>query len=964
MKKLILVLGLLFVSALCLEAQSVSVDKFKAKLAHKLYKEKVYSKSLELYLELDSVANGSIEEFQYYIALNYLKLREDRTKAIPYLENTKSYFYEIGLEEDYYYLLATAYHLDYRFDEAVMSYDKFLQLSSKRDKRTKVVQRSIDMCMDAKALVAKPAQVDIQNLGNVVNSKYSENTPVISADESVIIFNSNREGSTGGKMNQFGELDSVYGYYFDDIYVSIAINDNWLKPVKIGGGLNTPQHDDVVSLSPDGQRLFIYRSDSMLYGNIFYCDLMGYSWGPLRKLPAPINTKYWENSGSITADGKTFFFSSNRPGGTGDGDFDIYMVRQLPDGSWAEAQNLGTMINTKYDEYSPFIHPDGKTLYFSSKGHNSMGGYDIFKTTLQNGEWTVPVNLGHPVNTPDDDVDFVLSGDGKRGYYSSAHPGGEGEKDLYVINFISEYKDVSPGPVTMLKGMINSCSGASIETASLSVSDNITGELMGIYRPNTATGKYMVIIPKGVDYRISVDADGFESTEFNIVTRKNELFKQENKNVVLCSSSQNCGDKCDKGSYVEGGDGKESIAVDNGLIADESDSKKSDDKKTTANSDVFTMMMNEDISINVWSNDKAINGKLKLDDIIITDGVKNGDLTFDGSIKEFYYQPNKGFSGVDEFEYMICATNGACDNAIAKIYVNDPNNPNPESALARNDERSITKSSSSDHSSYGNKKPLKIELDKEFTLYNIYFNYSESSIRKDSEGSLESIVDFMSGRDDLSITITAHTDSRGTQPYNLDLSKKRANVVKQYLMKNGVKSKQIKAIGKGEDDPINVCERDFDCNEKEHQLNRRMVFLIKGDGIRIESVQPEVVKVNPRPGSEEYKRIEEKPNTQKEREAYNNLLKLKANIQMSGLVFKVQLAAYDRQIMSNDVIGDMDIKSIEKVSDNLYRYFGNNFSSLEAAHRRVAALGGNCFVVPYLNGRRMTWEALNDLLVK
>ena len=1069
-------------------AQIEDIDKEVIKTANRLFKQKNYSASLKIYLQLDSIVDGDVEEFQYYIALCYLEQREDRTKAIPYLENNRSYFYELGLEEDYFFYLGLAYHLDYRFDEAILAYDKFLLLSGKRDKRNREVERWIDMCMDAKTLVANPVQVDIQNLGSKINTNYAEHTPVISADESVIIFNSNREGSLGGLMNEFGQKDTVFGKYFDDIYVSISINSNWLNPVKIGAGLNTLLHDDVVSISPDGQRLFIYRSDSMIYGNLFYCDLMGYSWGPLHKLPAPINTKYWENSGSISADGDVMYFSSNRPGGTGEGDFDIYMVRRLPDGSWAQAQNLGNMINTKYDEYAPFIHPDGKSLYFSSKGHNSMGGYDIFKSTLVNGKWSVPVNLGHPINTPDDDVDFVLSGDGKRGYYSSARPGGTGEKDIYVINFNSEYKDVSPGPVTLLKGTISACDQKVAPDSKLEVYDNLSGELMGVYRPNSATGKYMVIIPKGVDYKVEVSADNHLGYTMNIVTPENEPFIEEETNFILCpiNVNEDCSKICEDGTFIQ-------KPIANPVVNISS---------VTANDDRVVTIKNRELSINVWKNDLSSKGQIKKEGIKVVLNPVHGTLDFDDAFGEFDYQPNLSYTGLDSFIYKICSTNGDCDEAKVYIKINDPSIKNqlPEVNndevtvfvdsmmvinLLENDkdadgtiefksfkvltsplhgtlmmdydlEKIMYTSNKSfegedkltyqvcDNSNYCNSatavihvvkatiepeleeemSPQMVEalkaagvdsqylpeviesnesqkyqeqekdaivqevakdsaikeevsaiitwedqvLGEEITVYNIYFNYDKADLREESKESLEGLILLLKKYPKLKIEIGAHTDSRGASAYNDKLSRLRAESVKKYLVSKGVNSNSIFSKGFGEKDPVHECIPDDQCTELQHQLNRRITFTLTGSKLKLTSIKPDVVEIDPRPASAFIKQIDEGDISQEELEAYKILLEKNDSTTLSGLEFLVQIAAFNANIDPKKWLNGIEIGSMKKVKANHYRYYSRSYPTLAQAQAYANKLKNekyvHAFVLAQLNGRVQKWKALKDILVK
>ena len=210
-------------------------------------------------------------------------------------------------------------------------------------------------------------------------------------------------------MDLDGTPSNRKGDYYEDVFISYKEEEGWSKPKNIGPVINSHGHDAAIGLSPDGQTLYLYRSDSVKWGNIFACRLNGEIWESPMKLKAPINSKNWEGSCSINADNNILFFVSNRPEGFGGKD--IYMIRKLPNGEWAAPKNLGPTINTPEDEDAPFIHVDGQTLYFSSKGHKSMGGYDIFKTTYNEGGWSTPTNIGYPINTAEDDRFFVLSPD-------------------------------------------------------------------------------------------------------------------------------------------------------------------------------------------------------------------------------------------------------------------------------------------------------------------------------------------------------------------------------------------------------------------------------------------------------------------------------------------------------------------------------------------------------------------------
>lgn len=347
-----------------------------------------------------------------------------KTKSLTYLE--KAFAKNPKISNNIYWLLGEALHYNHRMEEAIEHYEKQKEFVESDDPILESLEREIKECETGKELMANPIDVKIENLGSIVNSPFPEYAPVISADESVLIFTSRREGSTGGELDEEGG-------YFEDIYISERVNNVWTTPRNIGTTINTPSHDGSVGLSPDGKELFIYKDDGN--GDIYYCKLKkDGSWSKPLPIEGFINSKKsYENAASISADYKRLFFASSREGSFGG--LDIYMSEMNEEGNWGKPVNLGATVNTAGDEEGPFLDLDGKTLYFSSTGHKSMGDFDLFKTVYDahTNEWSDPQNMGYPLNTADDDIYFVLSGDGKHGYYASVKEDGLGEKDLYRI---------------------------------------------------------------------------------------------------------------------------------------------------------------------------------------------------------------------------------------------------------------------------------------------------------------------------------------------------------------------------------------------------------------------------------------------------------------------------------------------------------------------------------------------------
>lgn len=460
-----------------------------------------YIDALKYLMKCDSLQpeNANI---QFQIGLCYHNSRTEGAKAIQYFQNATKmvspeykdgYYKEIYAPIDAWMFLADDLHKYYKFDEAIEAYNKYRSYFEDADVEIdKVVQRKIKICENAKKLVASEIGLRIENLGDSINSKYADYKPLITADESMLFFTSRREGSTGGELDETGK-------YYEDIYVAEKINGTWSSPKGIGAPINSTDHEATAGLSADGQQLFIYRFVEGT-GDIFVSNLNGENWGIPKKVGSDINSAAWEPYASIGPNSDILFFTSDREGGYGGRD--IYYSRKMPTGEWGLAVNMGPGINTPYNEDGPFLHPDGKTLYFSSEGHNSMGGFDIFYVEKQEDEsWSKPTNMGYPANTTGDDVFFTPTADGKSAFYSSFREDGFGEQDIYKMTF----EQVQEKSLAIYKGVIKMRDGAIPEDVFIMVADANTGEIVGEYKPNSASGKYLIVLPAGRDYEVSYE---------------------------------------------------------------------------------------------------------------------------------------------------------------------------------------------------------------------------------------------------------------------------------------------------------------------------------------------------------------------------------------------------------------------------------------------------------------------------
>ncbi|MFN6946787.1 MAG: OmpA family protein [Cytophagaceae bacterium] len=455
----------------------------------------------------------------YYIGASYCELHNFQ-KSLNYLVLAKNKSLN---ERELYFYLGRSLHLNHQFSEAILEYQKYYTLLKGAEKSRKAeIERLIKNCENGIELMFYPMEVEIKNAGPSVNSKFPDYNPVISADEKSLIFTSRRDNSTGGL------LDPEDGLFHEDIYISHKQENAWSDPVSISSKINTESHDACIGLSADGQQMLIYKATSN-GGDIFISSLKGDQWTAPKNLGSNINTPGWESSGSISADNNVLFFTSDKKGGVGG--TDIYMSRRQTNGDFGPAKLLGPQINTPEDELSPFIHADGKTLYFSSRGHNSMGGFDIFSVqiNLETGEiLSDPENIGYPINTADDDVYFVWSADNSRAYFSSFREEGFGEKDIYMLE-----RNIAFAPLVVWMGTVHDAITREPIEAQIVVTDNVTKQVIGVYTPNSSTGRYTVILPAGRNYGIAVDAEGYTFYSKNINIPDLDTYQEIKDSITL-----------------------------------------------------------------------------------------------------------------------------------------------------------------------------------------------------------------------------------------------------------------------------------------------------------------------------------------------------------------------------------------------------------------------------------------------
>ena len=564
--------------------------------------EKNYSLALvnfkEAYL-LDSTSAN----IHYKLGLCYLNSGSEKYKAVYHLEKavqntTHNYSEEDPTEkkasEFAYFYLGEAYRLSYNFIASYVNFKKFKDMVGSRNTELAAeIDKQIQTNTNAQEFTKDTAKVVIVNLGDSVNSRYPDYNPVISADESTLIFSSRRTGSTGG--------DEVTdeGLYMEDIYVSHKKKDGtWSTAKSIGANINTWTHESCIGISPDGQQLFVYKDVNG--GDIYYSNLDGDMWSGLAPLSSNINSPALETNMSISVDGNTLYFVSDRKEGSFGGK-DIWSSVKLANGEWSLPTNLGPTINTAADEDAPFLHPDGVTMFFSSQGHKNMGGFDVFKTTKNaDGKWSDPENLRAPINTPDDDVYYAQSPDGKRGYFSSIRKGNYGDRDIYRIDFERSMAE----PLTLLKGILTFNGTSKMPSnVKIVVTEEKTNTLVQDIKPNEKTGRYVMILAPGVEgktYNINFEADGYQPLAVSIVIPPNTSYQELDKEFMLQMvnlESKTLGTMGVKG-IVRNKEGK-SIAGATINVKDNATGKLVDTFFTTADSGSYYFILNRGQNYNI-----------------------------------------------------------------------------------------------------------------------------------------------------------------------------------------------------------------------------------------------------------------------------------------------------------------------------------------------------------------------------
>jgi len=442
-----------------------------------------YEVALKQYLKYYKKVKNDVK-VNYRIGFCYLNTNYDKAKALPflnYVDSVKSTAFET-LQFD----LANAYFHRHDFDKALTLAKQYLKSKNHKPETLKAIDSFIEMCNNAKSLIAKPVNVTFVNLGKNINSMQDDFIPFITEDERFLVFSSARK------------YNNDYQQFIRGIYFSKKENGNWQLAKAASTKINSDENTEAVGINKDGS-LILAHVDRLSAPNDIYSSTKSKagSYTELIDMGQNINTKYGEAGATISQTGDTLYFASDRPGGRGG--YDIYYSIKLPDETWGIPINIGEPVNSENDENYPYITAEGTTLYFSSNGHNSMGGYDVFRSRLIENKWSEPKNLGYPINDTYDNFNIALTSNARYGYVSRSEADGIGGLDIYrvIFNDIPKTNIIFTGKILV---------GDSLKNVPFNKVDSIlkitvynkdkNNEVFASYQPGR-NGKYTIALPPG-----------------------------------------------------------------------------------------------------------------------------------------------------------------------------------------------------------------------------------------------------------------------------------------------------------------------------------------------------------------------------------------------------------------------------------------------------------------------------------
>jgi len=402
------------------------------------------------------------------------------------------------------------------YEYALKTLQIFLQKGLQYSDVLPEAQKVIANCQFAIEALKHPTNYELVNLGKLVNSDWDEYLATITADDQELVFTV-KHPRTPSTVCSFCLNE-------EDLYSSTKSDGQWASRQPIGQPISTGYNEGAQCISPDGKYLLYTMCDAdfgMGSCDLYWAKRIGDRWSRPRNFGPPVNTNAWESQPTMAADGMTIYFASSRPGGYGG--MDIWKTTMTAEGEFSIPENLGSAINTPGDDAAPFIHSDGRTLYFASNGRVGMGGYDLYYATLQpDGSWSEPKNMGYPINSPADEINIFINAMGTMAYVASDKDGGFGGLDLYSFELDNQLR---PNPVTYLKGYVSDAFTHQPLAARIELIDLNTKQLLTSTTSDPQTGSFLACVHTGSNVLLNVSHPNypFYSENFQVAQTYTEL---------------------------------------------------------------------------------------------------------------------------------------------------------------------------------------------------------------------------------------------------------------------------------------------------------------------------------------------------------------------------------------------------------------------------------------------------------
>jgi outer membrane protein OmpA-like peptidoglycan-associated protein/tetratricopeptide (TPR) repeat protein len=773
---------ILAIIGLCLLLPSASfAQKAKLKQANKLFTAMSYQRAIISYLEiLDKydVAQAKINLAECYRLIGNKSETEYWYGQVVHLPEAKP------IHKLYYGL---ALQTSNKCELARQWFDEYARLEP-NDLRAQFLAKSCESVVVMDLMSSSAEYYEIKNLPSPINSNAGEFGATIY--QNGIVFCSSRDKG-GAVVN----IDAQTGEgFFDNYYVETQEKSDkksstgYGKPVKLDG-LNTPYHDGPVCFSPDGNMVFLTRTNmtgkddgGVRRSKIYYAmKLKSGKWSEPKGIPCN-SDEYSNLHPALSADGNTLYFASDMK--TGWGQMDIYYIK-MEDGRWGPPNNLGIEINTEGNEAYPFIHSNG-TLYFSSDGRQKLGGMDVYYTKIGNDRDGVVHNMGYPVNSLADDISFVLSEDRTTGYFSSDRNGGTTGHDLFSVKRLALDIDVL---------VVDKKTGKPIENA-------IVMSECGTKKFTTdASGRFATEMPLNKCCEFAASKTDYTSESKSVCTKGKQAGQLLRVRIELESDKR---EEIELAGVIRGKNGK---AISNAEV--QLKNAKGNIVQTTNADDKgnYKFMVRQDEKYEVVCDiDKYLASAVMVDTRV--------NSTTKTPTKPKVDKPLEG---------------------------QKTDTPKVETPVAQTETKKISVD-------FTVRKEEDVKKSMTFVMSNIYWSFGEAKLREEAFPSIDKLYSFLKNNPTLTVEIGSHTDSRGTNKANIKLSQQRAQAVLDYIVSKGIQRSRLTAKGYGEENLLNSCGEKVKCSEEEHQRNRRTEFKVTGtiDGQKFDSKSdvPERIQVD------------------------------------------------------------------------------------------------------------------------